>query len=520
MTDTGACDNRPAYTLTDVNALWGQYLVGLEKSSDATLGKFLAADPAPDIVRPEHLRRSDARLRLEDQSRPPDAEQTVLERHERRGTDDLETVVERSEHSRTAFEFLDTISAGQIQPDLTSEHSEFGFDIYQKFRLLRRINEGSMGLIIEAYQTSIDRQVAIKMIKPEFSCDENARQHFFFEATVLANLTHPNIIPIYDMSNSREVLLFYVMQYVQGASWADVLRTKTEAENLEILRHVCDAVSFSHAQGILHRDIKPENVMLGEYGKVFLTDWGVAVSYLPHGKGEPLTPQTSSAGTPAYMAPEMARHANDQLGPWSDQYLLGGILYEIVTGLKPHRGKTTAETLLQAMQNELQPTEQQGELLEIARKAMATNPKERYDSVQSFQQALRAYQAHRESLLLTSTALACFKRAQISKRYDDYAKSLFGYQDALALWPDNQEATDGIEAVSLAYAQQAYTHNDYDLGTSLLNPARPHHRELIEQAVRAQKKRFSRKRWVEVLTYGFIGLQTAIIVILLYVLFF
>ena len=141
-------------------------------------------------------------------------------------------------------------------------------------------------------------------------------------------------MPIYDLGKDESGLLFYSMKHVKGTPWNQVIGDKSLAENVEILMKVADAVAFAHSRGVVHRDLKPENVMLGGYGEVLLMDWGLAI--------KPESPAAKAAGvggTPAYMAPEMIVARPEEIGFSADIYLLGAILYEIVTGIPPHDGR-------------------------------------------------------------------------------------------------------------------------------------------------------------------------------------
>jgi hypothetical protein len=297
-----------------------------------------------------------------------------------------------------------------------------------------------MGVVFAARQASVDRAVAVKMVHPEMSQDEDVRAKFLTEAVVTGDLDHPNIVPVHDLGCSEEGALFYAMKQVKGTSWEEAIRTTDEAENIEILLKVCDAVAFAHDKGVVHRDLKPENVMLGDYGEVLVMDWGLAASALAEGKAERLCGDSGPAGTPAYMAPEMAQCEIEKIGPASDVYLLGGILYEIVTGLVPHQGKDVFDCIYRAMLNEIQPTDRKGELVDIAIKAMATEPGERYENVKAFQQAIRDYRSHAESAALATQAQQDVERAEQSGQYDDYAQVVFGFREAMRLWDGNHRA--------------------------------------------------------------------------------
>ncbi len=167
---------------------------------------------------------------------------------------------------------------------------------------------------------------------------------------------------------------------------------------------VADAVAFAHANGVVHRDLKPDNVMLGDFGEVLVMDWGLALATATFRHSEFVTDRPSMGGTPAYMAPEMVTGPFELIGPASDIYLLGAMLFEVVTGQVPHQGNTAQECLMAAARNEIRGVEATGELIDIAYRAMATDPEDRYATVQDFQAALRDYQSHCDSVLLTTRA--------------------------------------------------------------------------------------------------------------------
>ena len=364
-----------------------------------------------------------------------------------------------------------------------------------EYELLKVLGEGGMGVVYDARQTSIDRGVALKMLKGGGRGDDKARQKFLAEAVVTGDLDHPNIVPIYDVGTNDQGHLFYSMKKVQGTPWQKLLPKKNQAENIEILMKVADAVAFAHARGVVHRDLKPENVMLGDYGEVLVMDWGLAQSTSAFKKRSSITESTGMGGTPAYMAPEMATGPIDKIGLPADVYLLGAILYEIVTGKPPHQGKNAMMCLMSAAKNEIIPTEKTGELVEIAKKAMATAAGDRYPSVLEFQKAIREYLSHSESIALSTRASEDLEVAQKSEEYKDYAKAMFGFQEAIDLWPENTRAAELLKETKHKYATCALKKGDYDLGASLLDSNDVEHRELlgrIKQAVIEREKRQQR----------------------------
>ncbi|MFT5327938.1 MAG: WD40 repeat protein/serine/threonine protein kinase, partial [Planctomycetaceae bacterium] len=374
-----------------------------------------------------------------------------------------------------------------------------------EYELLKKLGEGGMGLVFMARQRSIDREVALKMLKPKTAKDPEQRAKFLTEAVVTGDLDHPNIVPIYDVGASADDALFYAMKKVEGTPWLDVVLEKSLEENLDILMRTSDAVGFAHARGVVHRDLKPENVMLGAFNEVLVMDWGLAYSTEGFRKSASITESTSMGGTPAYMAPEMATGPIKKIGPRSDVYLLGAILFEVVTGKPPHAGKNAMKCLMSAARNKIRDADTErakrndpsGELTSIAMKAMATKLEDRYQTVDEFQAALRDYESHTESITLTLRALEELREAKSKQDYDLFSRARFGYEEALSLWGNNKHAQKGLVDTKLAYALCAQTKGDFDLGMSLLNVDLPEHKALYDELLDAKNTVLARERQLE-----------------------
>ncbi len=356
------------------------------------------------------------------------------------------------------------------------------------YELMDKLGEGGMGVVMMARQAAIDRLVAVKMLKPSGAKDTGTRLKFLAEAAVTGELEHPNIVPIYDMGTDEAGTLFYCMKRVKGKPWSKEVRKKSFPENIEILMKVSDAVAFAHSREVIHRDLKPENVMLGDFGEVLLMDWGLAMSVHP---GQP---RPGMAGTPAYMAPEMAFGSTNSVGIPSDIYLLGAILFEILTGDPPHEGQSVRACLANAARNVIRPTDKTGELMGVAMKAMATEPKDRYATVSQFQDAIREFQSHSESTSLSARAAVELEEAEREENYETFARARFAFEEAYELWDGNGQAREGFLRASEAYARSALRKGDYDLGASLLIADDPQHQSLLEEISAARQERDARQQ--------------------------
>ena len=362
-----------------------------------------------------------------------------------------------------------------------------------EYKIIEKIGQGGMGTIFAARQVGLSRRVALKTITRGKEGEESQAK-FVSEALVTGELDHPNIVPIHEIGCTPSGVYFYSMKEVKGKSWKELIKNKTETENLQILLNVCDAMAFSHDRGYIHRDLKPENIMLGEYGEVLVMDWGLAVTTNALGKAEKISPNMSHAGTPAYMAPEMASCAGELVGAWSDIYLLGGILFEIATGLRPHSGKDIYDCLRAATTNELPKVERDDELVKIAYKSLNSTPKKRYRTVKEFSEAIRIYLSHQESILLTQSAEKDFIKAEKDKNYVLFNQSLHAFQDATRLWQLNSDAEKGESRVRLSYAELALSRGDLDLAETLLFNDKDEHQELSAKIKQAKKERVLRQR--------------------------
>ena len=393
----------------------------------------------------------------------------------------------------SAFQPTITLKRRNVsQQESGDSTSDATVNVDADYQIEELLGEGGMGAVYAARQKSMDRPVAIKVLKSRAARLESGQDAFVSEAIITGRLDHPNIVPIYDVGKQPNDALFYAIKQVEGVEWKERFATNTASENLDILLRVADAIAFAHARGIIHRDLKPANIMLGPFGEVLVMDWGLAMPTEDHPSRETF-PEARAGGTPHYMAPEMA-DGTERVDRRSDVYLMGAMLFEIVTGKPPHaldlpegpRRERVLAVLDAVANNVIAPTDKTGELLDIARKAIATEPADRYQTVPEFQAALREYLSHEESIELADRAAARLAAGRQSGEYTEFSRARFGFETALEEWPQNVRAAEGLQATRFDYSRTAFDRGDLDLALSLIDESDSKQNELgtsIRQAI-------------------------------------
>ncbi|MFN3197258.1 MAG: bifunctional serine/threonine-protein kinase/formylglycine-generating enzyme family protein [Bradymonadia bacterium] len=231
-------------------------------------------------------------------------------------------------------------------------------DLGDRYHIETEIGRGSIGIIYRSRDRLLGRPVAVKMLRPELQDRARQRTRFMREAHLTGRLGHPNIVPMYDVG-ALDGAPCLVMGLLSGLSLRTYIRTQraATAKMLSWFTQICNGVAFAHRAGIIHRDIKPAHVILGEYGQVVLTDWGLAKQIrstdagreaedgVGRGSHRELTRHGDVIGTPAYMAPEQAAGRLNDVDHRVDIYALGAILYEILTGTRPYEASRSIEVL-------------------------------------------------------------------------------------------------------------------------------------------------------------------------------
>lgn len=242
------------------------------------------------------------------------------------------------------------------------------------------LGQGGMATVYKAYQSEVDRHVAIKVISPHFANDPNFTQRFEQEAKVVAKLQHPHILPLYNYGQA-EGLTYIVMPLIDGGDLADLMLQEHLglARINKIISEIGDALDYAHAQGVVHRDIKPTNIMLDKRGNSLLTDFGLA--RILEERSSRLTASGYVVGTPVYMSPEQGM--GEKLDGRSDIYSLGVVLYELATGKAPYESDTPLGVIYRHINDPLPaPRELNPEIPEPLAKvittAMAKRPEDRF----------------------------------------------------------------------------------------------------------------------------------------------
>lgn len=330
---------------------------------------------------------------------------------------------------------------------------------------LQVIGEGGMGRVLLARQSSLDRAVAVKILRGG-QVPEGAADALIHEARTTGRLEHPSVVPVYALARDGNGQPAVVMKRVEGVVWKELLHQPQHpawarfasdgrdrlAFNIEVLVQVCNAVAHAHQRGIIHRDVKPANVLLGELGEIYLADWGVALER-SEAQHEPIR----LVGTPTYMAPEMVtgdpRHADER----TDVYLLGATLHELLIGAPPHVGTDLKEVLMRAWESAppTLPASAPPLLAETCRSALSADPAQRFQTVTSFRDELKRYLQHRGASELASAAqrrlaeLEAMRSvpegaAEQRRWYTLVSECRFGFKQALEVTPDHAAAREGL----------------------------------------------------------------------------
>lgn len=264
------------------------------------------------------------------------------------------------------------------------------------YRVLSILGTGGMGVVFRAEDTRLGRLVALKVMSPRLAESVSARRRFLREAQSAARLRHPAIVPLYEVGG-EDGPAFLAYALVEGPTLAQLLSQErpTARQAAEWISRLAEAIDYAHAAGIIHRDVKPANVVMDDAGRPMLADFGIALQTDALAE---LTQEGDIVGTPAYMAPEQAAGRKSKIGPLTDVYSLGVLLYELLCGRPPFQGSVTS-IIHQVVHTDPAPPHhsRQGiprDLVTICHKAMAKEPSRRYASAGAMADDLRRYLQH------------------------------------------------------------------------------------------------------------------------------
>ena len=254
-----------------------------------------------------------------------------------------------------------------------------GQKISDRYQIIKAIGEGGMANVYLAYDTILDRDVAVKVLRGDLANDEKFVRRFQREALSASSLTHPNIVEVYDVGEDHG-MYYIVMEYVEGRHLKDLIKKRgklTTSEVIDIMLQITDGMSVAHDSYIIHRDIKPQNIMILENGLVKIMDFGIAMAL----NSTQLTQTNSVMGSVHYLPPEQASGKGATLQ--SDIYSMGIVMYELLTGKLPYKGDNAVEIALKQLKEPLPDIREElpnipQSIENIIIKATAKNPKNRY----------------------------------------------------------------------------------------------------------------------------------------------
>ncbi|MEK7484787.1 MAG: serine/threonine-protein kinase, partial [Planctomycetota bacterium] len=264
-----------------------------------------------------------------------------------------------------------------------------------EYELLEEIGRGGMGVVYKAYHRGLNQYIALKMMLSKINTNENALHRFQREMKILAKLDHPGIVKIFN-SGEEDGVFYLVMEYVSGNSLERQREKLTQREKIEIINFVLKALAYAHQQNILHRDLKLENILLHGRNQPKIVDFGLAKSITEEQEDHKITQSGALLGTTSYMAPEQISGAYEKIGIQTDLYAMGICLYRLLSAKYPYEGKSIPDLFQQIMTQEPKSPRFWNpnihkDLEAIILKAIAKNPKERYDNAESFGQDIQNF---------------------------------------------------------------------------------------------------------------------------------
>lgn len=288
---------------------------------------------------------------------------------------------------------------------------------HHRYQIEEEITRGGMAIIYKVLDTQMYRWLAMKVLRDGFADEATERQRFLNEARITALLDHPHIVPVHELGFNHAGRPFFTMKLVHGETLDAWIQKSFDATQsfysiesvLHVFLKVCDATAFAHDRGVIHRDIKPSNILVGHFGEVYLMDWGLARVVQADRLGAPNAelaqalnrmqdPAGMALGTFHYMSPEQARGQNHLTDERTDIFALGALLYHILTGKPPYVADSLEALLRKAREARIRAPHEVARwaclpqtISEIAMKAMAREPTDRFQTVSDLQAAVRDF---------------------------------------------------------------------------------------------------------------------------------
>lgn len=265
-----------------------------------------------------------------------------------------------------------------------------GQKINDRYEIVKTIGEGGMANVYLAYDTILDRNVAVKVLRGDLANDEKFVRRFQREALSASSLSHPNIVEVYDVGED-DGKYYIVMEYIEGKHLKTILKKRgklTVTEVVDIMLQITEGMAHAHDSYIIHRDIKPQNIMILDNGVVKITDFGIATAL----NSTQLTQTNSVMGTVHYLPPEQANGKGATIR--SDVYSMGILMYELLCGKLPFRGDNAVEIALKHLKEPVPPIREEmpdipQSIENIIIKATAKNPKNRYSDAREMNEDLK-----------------------------------------------------------------------------------------------------------------------------------
>jgi PAS domain S-box-containing protein len=359
-----------------------------------------------------------------------------------------------------------------------------------RYQISSEIARGGMGVVFKAWDPSLDRFVAIKVLHQHLMADSDLKARFFNEARINGQLEHPSIVSVHEVGQCEDDRPFFAMRLLEGDTLANLLASRADSQSqqmmfLRLFEKICDGVAFAHSHGVIHRDLKPANVIVGEFGMVKIMDWGLAKTL--HPEMLPTTNALTSAaqptgsngvsaedsmwglviGTPAYLAPEQARGDSAHMDERVDVFGLGAILCHILTGSCPYPSPKPSR-LEQAISANLAPAfarldscQAEPAVVALAKQCLAKDPEDRPCNGNEVASTLRSYlesdlrRAERDLVRFFELSLDLFCIAGLDgyfRRINGNFSRLLGYSDSEIL---SRPFADFIHPDDLAPTAQA-----------------------------------------------------------------